>query len=761
MLAHHHPSLRQHHHRFNNGQPLSNLQSTQQQQLQQLAYLSDYFSNPSTSPVSPFTAREAQSDLPESTPSSFESPPSNQTLDNQYMSNSYYSLNPAIRVQQSTPTPGLQQQSANNSQQTGLPFESNAYSHLWDASYGGNGHMVATGSQPTSGMRRSKTHQRAQSSSSIGSSGSASPYSQGHATSYSFSGSVNSPIMNTASKLNQNYNPDQSSSTGFSHHLPTPTQTPTQDSFLVPSYPSYNNQQGHLDPTVAAHLAMNQVIDTNQNHNEEDSPGMSHSARQSISSMGQEPSTPRTIPENYDDFKQPAHGENSFPAVEAWINEYLRSDAVSDNSRLQNFPVPKLDRTVSDAYADELYNPAMLQQVMSSSSKQKQFLSPHAPNIVNERLRAAQMARSQSPTSANSRGVSPFRPDSPWASASDYRTGGRFGTAQQVRQQQKAQADAAELSQHLQPEDSQPKTISPKDALLEYNESEEDAKMPLFPQDNSSFGQRFGDGQQQHFQQAPGQNFSAIDASRWTNPNEQGTQTFSNVPNSSQTQQISGYNFASPTMPGNNLSGMPFSSQNYRTASSTMAASLKQEDTPDFPAQLTSMDSSASEAPPSSNPNNSEKTSKPTSSLADSGTYTCTYHGCSLRFETPQKLQKHKREGHRNPSTSAASQPPPSPGLDEDMTSADIMQRNSQAGPHKCERTNPTTGKPCNTIFSRPYDLTRHEDTIHNARKQKVRCALCVEEKTFSRNDALTRHMRVVHPEVDFPGKHRRRGAHD
>lgn len=144
---------------------------------------------------------------------------------------------------------------------------------------------------------------------------------------------------------------------------------------------------------------------------------------------------------------------------------------------------------------------------------------------------------------------------------------------------------------------------------------------------------------------------------------------------------------------------------------------------------------------------------KPASSAADTGTYTCTYHGCTLRFETPQKLQKHKREGHRNANP---------PAVGSSMTSAALLERNSQAGPHKCERINPTTGKPCNTIFSRPYDLTRHEDTIHNARKQKVRCALCTEEKTFSRNDALTRHMRVVHPEVDFPGKHRRRGGnHD
>jgi len=111
-------------------------------------------------------------------------------------------------------------------------------------------------------------------------------------------------------------------------------------------------------------------------------------------------------------------------------------------------------------------------------------------------------------------------------------------------------------------------------------------------------------------------------------------------------------------------------------------------------------------------------------------------------------LQKHKREGHRQISPSSGS-------------AQALSLRNSQAGPHKCERINPSTGKPCNSVFSRPYDLTRHEDTIHNARKQKVRCHLCTEEKTFSRNDALTRHMRVVHPDVDWPGKTRRKNARD
>jgi uncharacterized Zn-finger protein len=145
---------------------------------------------------------------------------------------------------------------------------------------------------------------------------------------------------------------------------------------------------------------------------------------------------------------------------------------------------------------------------------------------------------------------------------------------------------------------------------------------------------------------------------------------------------------------------------------------------------------------------------RPARTNADSGTYTCTYHGCALRFETPALLQKHKREGHRQANALNPVRTPvvTSPGVPDSLLG-------SQAGPHRCDRINPSTGKSCNTVFSRPYDLTRHEDTIHNARKQKVRCNLCVEEKTFSRADALTRHYRVCHPDVEFPGKHRRRGG--
>ena len=299
-------------------------------------------------------------------------------------------------------------------------------------------------------------------------------------------------------------------------------------------------------------------------------------------------------------------------------------------------------------------------------------------------------------------------------------------------------------------EDAEPKTISPKDALLDYRETDEDSKVPLFPDSgaNEYDGQYNGGDQYRNATQANFDTTSQQSYRRdsWATP--QFSPNFS-APTAPSLQQSTSFNFPTSSSQSN-MHSLPLApTSQYRSTPNTMSSTVDQ--TPEFPAHLTSMESSASEAEP---PNGSQNSvfydrylTKPVSSAADSGTYSCTYHGCSQRFETPQKLQKHKREGHRSANLSTA------------MTSAAILERNSQAGPHKCERINPTTGKPCNTVFSHPYDLTRHEDTIHNARKQKVRCALCVEEKTFSRNDALTRHMRVVHPEVDFPGKHRRRGG--
>ena len=342
-----------------------------------------------------------------------------------------------------------------------------------------------------------------------------------------------------------------------------------------------------------------------------------------------------------------------------------------------------------------------------------------------------------------------------------------------MREQQKAENDARALRQQLErtsPEQTTPKTISPKDVDLVYHESEEDAHMPLFPT------------QQQQQRQSPSYRQQPIISQETLEPDDTASQrsyasmattrreSSSAYSTSSQaTQQQNNFNFVPPAVPGSIRQipqQYPFVPQSRRQPSNSSNV------TEDFPATLTSMESSSSEYAPERS-----ISKKPSGASADTGTYTCTYHGCTLRFDTPAKLQRHKREGHRNSASLIGG------GDDVGMTSA--AQRNSQAGPHKvrisslssaesfqehiadlqlnqCERINPSTGKPCSTIFSRPYDLTRHEDTIHNARKQKVRCHLCTEEKTFSRNDALTRHFRVVHPEhVELSKSRRRSGAHE
>ncbi|KAF2847962.1 hypothetical protein T440DRAFT_402252 [Plenodomus tracheiphilus IPT5] len=624
--------------------------------------------------------------------------------------------NPAIRVQQSTPTP--------QSQQTGFsqtPMLSANSNNTGLESWQSYSAMQAQSLQAPA-QNQIKSHQRASSSSSVGSS--ASQYQAvGPSTSYQ----------------------------SFSNHLPTPTPTPTQDSFMNSSnYTNYTPTSGNMDQTMSAHMSMKQAL----MEQSDDVPDFAHSARQSVSSYGHDsPATPHTAQDELD-YKIPTTGE-TFHKIDSWLFDKYCTYYPDLDSR----PVPKFERTYTDIAADNFYDPSAVAAPPTSQSKpaQSSLLSPYRSNTtenVQRALQAAQYARSHSPTSTASRGDSPFRRGSPYRQPSSNFNSPMVGSAAAAREHtRRADAAYAMKSQMQSNEEAEVKTISPKDALLDYRENEEDSKVPLFPDSGANeYDGQYNGGDQ--YRNATQSSFDTSSQS-YQRENWQTPQYSQNFPTASapSLQQSTGFNFITPSSVQANLHALPLAATSqYRSTPSNMSSAVEQ--TPEFPAHLTSMESSASEAEPPNGSQNSVLSdrylTKPASTGADSGTYSCTYHGCSQRFETPQKLQKHKREGHRNANLSNA------------MTSAAILERNSQAGPHKCERINPTTGKPCNTVFSRPYDLTRHEDTIHNGRKQKVRCALCVEDKTFSRNDALTRHMRVVHPEVDFPGKHRRRGGnHD
>lgn len=422
---------------------------------------------------------------------------------------------------------------------------------------------------------------------------------------------------------------------------------------------------------------------------------------------------------------------------QAFLPPSLLSNSYSrDSTGTAYQSVPKLDRTMSDIYSDELYNPNFTITSTAPSQGSQAVVTSPSNEMFAQRLQAINnqhLNAAQTPATSAKRGVSPFQSGSPHAPTAvhDFAAGLtgaptaqqlRYGSAQQLREQQKAENDAQALRQQLarNADTSTPQTISPKDAMLDFSDADAgDSNYSLFAP------------------QSTGADYNSLQMNRPVA--DQQTQAFlQGISNGS-------FNFMAPTQMSASLQipqQYPFIArpqQQQQQQATSVGSSV--------PSRVSSADSTQSGQSRSTVP------TRPASTTADGGTYTCTYHGCTLRFETPALLQKHKREGHRQAHGLTGVRPTPAP-VSGGMTSALL---NSQAGPHRCDRINPSTGKPCNTIFSRPYDLTRHEDTIHNARKQKVRCELCTEEKTFSRADALTRHFRVCHPEVEVPGKHRRR----
>lgn len=412
------------------------------------------------------------------------------------------------------------------------------------------------------------------------------------------------------------------------------------------------------------------------------------SAPQSVSTMSHNsPATPHTTFEpEYDEKAQHIFGEMN--DVDEHLFDYLQLDS-------GYHPTAAYQQSLQDVFPDQQYQ-QQLSFNQAQQSMQRLNVTPHRQNMMADRLQAAQQDHLHPGASGmNPRQRSPFRQNSPYMAAPPPR-----------------QPPATLQKQRT--------SISPKELMLDEHDIDDNAT-PLF---------------------APSQSQDMFATHR----------TPSN---------LSTFYTADPSM--QIPQQYPFVSQGARQPMNSGLPDMA----PEFPAHLISMESTGDEGPsePSSQQSiksrsqvqstpqhhqhqqqQSQSVQRTLDTSSDSGTYSCTYHGCHLRFESPAKLQKHKREGHRQTSPTSSQQQSPNLAL-----------RNSQAGPHRCDRINPSTGKPCGSVFSRPYDLTRHEDTIHNGRKQKVRCHLCTEEKTFSRNDALTRHMRVVHPEVDWVGKQKRR----
>ncbi|TAQ83078.1 hypothetical protein B7494_g8598 [Chlorociboria aeruginascens] len=595
--------------------------------------------------------------------------------------------------------------------------------NLMPQEHTGNGWQLSGQLTPTS----QRTHHRESSSSTLGSAGPASPYN------------ANTSNPQVAGEFNYDFDYHPTPAKPLTPHTPN-------EPYLTPQYAAYPNT-----PLVYA-MANDGTQKTSADADLMPAPRYSNSVT-SVPSVASHES-PQTPPSFEEDRRR--NGEISRLDF-FWVNEYLQSCDDPAHGGM-----PHLSRTTSDAYNDELYRPptAPTVQVTSATTPtlKMAFPSSSQSDLVQQRVSAANIQRmNTAPLSVPDRGTSPFRYGSPLAptgnsfgSPQSAKVGG--GSATQLREQAKAEH---ELRYQQQSQKSSPQTsvttISPRDLAKEYNPTEEDSTS-LFPEGPPQQRQ-----QQQQLFKAEEQLFKR-EASPYHPP--QGSRQASD--------EISQHSYGSMATSRRESSGysnvVPSPSYNFATPASATRQPPNQypfvrrpatnPSTMEFPTSLTSMDTSVSDYVEEEEEEEEQLSTpiqqRPAQTSASSGTYSCTYQGCPQRFESAQKLQKHKREGHRNSALYAGSG-------ESGMTSA-AQLHNTQNGPHRCDRVNPSTGKPCNISFSRPYDLTRHEDTIHNPHKQKLECRFCSnEKKTFSRNDALTRHMKIVHPDEPLPGKHRRR----
>ena len=687
----------------------------------------------------------------------------NDLPDSQYMNNNY-SPNPRLRVLQTTSnvapsaaTPPPMSEGSNWVQPSWNSFHDQAYLNPQAS-------QASQASQQQFNTAQSfRSHKRVSSDSSVGSAGPDSPYTQSSVYPH-----IVDPDTHPASSPHLDpYDATYQQAPQFAKPLYYTATNALSASLVNPAFQNLNISGNDAGPMMARQNAMREVM-----------------AQQNASSLnaGQQ------------------NARRSFRREGSSMNAQM---GLATN-------IPKLDRTVSDVYQDELFDSSIPSSATMPASQsqyalsQAQLLSPHR-SVFNDRLQQANTFRSVSPTTDMARERSPFRDDSEFAGQTfphnpNSAVTSRINTAAKIREQQKMQEDARAYAQHHPRPGAHhefgaaPNTISPKEALLDYSEAAEDAKISSLPQIKRE--PEFSSAHSVHSQFVRANNTSGNGIENNNTRSRSSHNEYASIspnsrrqtPNLSSSQQSnSSNNFT--FMPPNQTTGggtpqppYPFISQPRRQGSS-MRSEQSDQQVPDFPSTLTSMESTKSESGPEQttrppafasqetvSSQRSEALSppqRPTDTSANAGSYTCVATNCSARFDTAAKLQKHRRENHRTSPAHHAASPSTTTTTTSSTTSrpqqnaqaaANNVSRNNAPGPHKCERINPSTGKPCNTIFSRSYDLTRHEDTIHNNRKQKVRCHLCTEEKTFSRNDALTRHMRVVHPDVDFPGRNRRRG---
>ncbi|KAL9114030.1 MAG: hypothetical protein Q9227_001802 [Pyrenula ochraceoflavens] len=481
-------------------------------------------------------------------------------------------LHPGIRVQHSTPSPGVS--SANLQQGHNMLGHMPYMSNDWAS----NGALLSPVNFQQNLSGAGRHHKRASSGSSIASNGPPSPLDG--TTTYPYIAQSDASDFNSPSNLDSLDNMLAASHSQTSKSLPTPVHTPTQHSFLPSEYSALHGLSSQ-DIQDVGQIAMKR---SRPDLTDDDAASYGYSqGHHSVSSVSRNsPATPQTNYEgDFDDQKMMMHSGESAEDIQSWVDKYLRAgSATGFGPQMQNMQM----------FPEGLNYGGMQSSPVSSSNKISNRPAPlnihHYRKVMSDRLQAANQdhlqARTQSPATSSPRDRSPFQ-NSPYMDsaaaqaqfnqAMNIRSGATGGNMMMAPQQSNAQTTET------------PKTISPKDTVLEY--PDDDASSSLFPDQESSL-------QFQPRRESSNFSNSAFSANSQFYGNAYST---AGIP-----QQYPG-----------------FMSQQSRTSSNLQSLS---EQTPDFHPTLASMESTVSErsqAPMTSSP---QQTRRPQDTSSDKATKT-------------------------------------------------------------------------------------------------------------------------------------------
>lgn len=431
----------------------------------------------------------------------------------------------------------------------------------------------------------------------------------------------------------------------------------------------------------------------------------------------------------------------------------LQKERSFDSSNGRPTKYFKLDRTYSDVVEDELYDPQPEPSEVSAPSV------VDAPEPRTKRIQNVypQLFTRPSVETNDRREVSSVRSDQYWPGME---SGIRF---ERNNPGDRAESVIADRKQKLkqQPEQS---TVSPKEAFLDYPDNADfDLKGSVF--DRTSARQNL----QSEQDQLSARSLDSPASGRPITLLPQATSQFTSEITAPKTiTPVRAHEKLSPKPVSSSIQGTPISNitadsagpsraqaHNNAAANAKIRALYKEEST----VSNTSIGSEPY-TPPSLVASESEPSpSHPQMHSSDSPEAFFECVECHETFARASALELHLRVHARPP----LGPPPASTEIRHDDDSYDDQDeedleefgsrssgrnKHKAGGPHRCDWVIPATGQICGTVFSRPYDLVRHQDTIHRAKKLEFKCDICIAagtNKVFSRNDALVRHMRHVH----------------